>query len=255
MKRGHKKEHTVFSIVFLVLVVGFASFSQGGVVGHASIYEGAERYHHPNALKTDDTGRVEREFITYENRYLMDIRNGIYDIGILLNPDTSSHGALSNEIVLTKNKFTGPASMFSISNHMDINIDIDGDGDSDIYDLRTFRICLNRALYSNWGKGISLDEADAKWRQSGLYSCYSVEGIEEILDANGDGVLDSRDYDLAKAKVYENLVGVNRDKLSEFLECPEYRVGEITHISPLGGLSECRKIDGLPYDFYAWELI
>ncbi len=250
MKRGHKKEHTIFGVVFLVLVVGFASFSQGGVVGHASIY-GEDRPRHPNALPEDYGG----EFFTYKEA---DIRSGNYDVGISTSPATSYFGELqgAKKPTLTMNYFLNPAAALFRGTYTESFLDTDNDEDFDTSDLRTIEICLLQALYSrNW---VYPEEAPAIWRRNRLSACYGVEDMEYGLDFNEDGVLSRADYDYAKTEVYSGLVGTNRDRLSEYLECPKYRDGEITHISALGGLSECRNIvqeEGLPSDFYAWRLI
>ena len=230
MKRGKTKEHAIFGVVFLVLVIGFASFSQSGSTsGHVAkdspffkVYQDTSE-----GLKIT-TAKSAGDFSIRGGRYDVEYERGI--IGV------SSLGGIGETVLSPAFAILGSRrSDMGRFLTLDEDSDFDGDGIHDKDDVVIIKRCVLQGLNFYTRNSMSVVEAEYAFTilSPGIKTmCRDISGS---LDIDKDGVIDREDVTYFEDRVNwaykrEDVEG----KSEQYLQCPARKLGEETYIAGIG---------------------
>jgi hypothetical protein len=230
MKRGKKREHAIFGIVFLVLVIGFASFSQ------SESTSGQVAKDNPFYKVYKDTSEGSR-ITTTKSTDDFSIRSGNYDVKYSNNfIGVSSLGGLEETVLSSSFAILG-----SRRSDMDQFLtlsedsDYDGNGIYDLNDVEIIKRCVLQGLNFYTRGSMSATEAEYAFTILGESIRRMCRGYGESFDVNEDGVITRGDIVSFEDVVNSAWKRENTEEsFAQHLQCPARKLGEETYIAGIG---------------------
>lgn len=208
------KEHTVFALVFLVLVVGFVVFGSGGSTGKLYM----DTYKMVDGVRVDlGTSEVTR-WKGADNKNQLGLTQSIVTSSV--RPDTnkiyldsSSYFAPSSGKSITATNlgaFGSNARKYQIYENQGMDMSTLAD-----YTLSELKQCITRIIFTG-DTSPSIADAEITLKRSGqLYSCPTPEQ----LDGDGDGYITRNDASFFGAVYYGFEADITQRKYAGYIQC------------------------------------